>query len=102
MPVLGLRWPAPQGLSRQDVIGGDAVQLRQGRQHGDIRQPRAVFPLAHGLVGDTQLIRRLLLGHAPGFPQRRQIGACLSGIHGPPSSLASAYRKSGCLTTPRP
>ena len=61
----------------------------------------SVFPFADGLVGDPQLVRRLLLGHAPGLPQRRQIRPGLFRVHRPPSSLLPAYRKPARLTIPR-
>ena len=91
--VVGHEHPGAVGIDHKAGAG----------QMGDLVVPgENVVRKQADVLQNQPLIRRLLLGHAPGFPQRRQIGACLSGIHGPPSSLASAYRKSGCLTTPRP
>lgn len=42
---------------------------------------KAGLPFADGLVGEIQLLRRFLLGHAPGPAQHGKILTRFSGIH---------------------
>ena len=72
---------APYRFTRQNVVGGDAVQLRQRRKDGDIGKASAALPFADGLVGHAKAVGHLLLGHPRALPQRRQIAAGFHGIH---------------------
>ena len=65
----------------QNVVGGDAVQLCQRGQNGNVREPAAALPFADGLVGDAQPVGCVLLGHARVLSEGRQIGAGFCGIH---------------------